>query len=884
MGRGFAAYCRHRVLNADPAFRNDHVYLAFLLLVKEHIELKRSISVYFRQARKTPDLTIESMQGIRYHSLERYGRTFTAFKNIRGTAMYFQAVKKNLMATIRQKGCPTHFITLSAAEWNWKGLLKSLYETVTKTEASDEVIANLTTSEKNTLISQNVVQTTIHFHKRLEKIMPQLQKRGFLQTTALPNNNLSKNYVKNVQKANYFYRIEFQARGAPHAHILLWARDENGEPPPTFTDITEENFMQKTKEIEDYHDGTICCSVPAENECDEELHKDVRTYQNHYPCKVGCFKKKKCLTIQANEGHGKLDGLKEENEMFQVPLCRYRFPRIPMAKTKLIFAFSKDDDKDMVKHAKVDFLKIKKYIIRQTFAPVNAKLDNQKNWQEFKKSTFEDYLEDVGMFFSFEHLTRSEQYEAAIERYEKAIRASVKGTCAIYPKRDTKDVFTNNYNNKLMTMTKANHDIQLCTDPYATAQYVADYCSKNESGLSIFCKKIEEECSNLNAIDKLRKFATALDKNRELSMQELIWRLQGLPMSKFSIKVKYINCSHPHHRDGLVNRNLQLGKDCFYNLVCDDDEDDEDANSTRAFHMSKHEYYEKRPHGKYTMKDSEEVDFELMCLADWLSEFDHFTTKKYPRCEEMPEKKMGYFVKRQEPTVLRYYLRYDDEVEFARGLCVLFYPFRDEMRDVHNHDPLQLYNNHKDMIETNRKKYEHKSKINELIKSIDKEKEEKMEETDDEEDYIDEDTSTEQEREIHDAEVGAAFDKQAAIKSLPKEDKNYIYLTIEELTKRVRSLNPQQRRIFDDIIERLSDPNVENKPFYLYLAGEAGTGKSYLVKTIIAAVKHINKKSGKNELEKPSVLVMATHCQCSLSHWWKDHRFCFSYAYGKGNV
>ena len=94
---------------------------------------------------------------------------------------------------------------------------------------------------------------------------------------------------------NYFYRIEFQACGAPHAHILLWARDENGEPPPTFTDITEENFIQKTKEIEDYHDGTICCSAPAENECHAKLHKDVRTYQNHHPCKAGCFKKKKCL-------------------------------------------------------------------------------------------------------------------------------------------------------------------------------------------------------------------------------------------------------------------------------------------------------------------------------------------------------------------------------------------------------------------------------------------------------------------------------------------------------------------------------------------------------------------------------------------------------------
>lgn len=110
---------------------------------------------------------------------------------------------------------------------------------------------------------------------------------------------------------------------------------------------------------------------------------------------------------------------------------------------------------------------------------------------------------------------------------------------------------------------------------------------------------------------------------------------------------------------------------------------------------------------------------------------------------------------------------------------------------------------------------------------------------------------------MHEAEAGAAFDKQAAINNTPKEDKNEIYLSIEELTKRVRGLNPQQRRIFDDIIERLTDPDAENKPFYLYLAGEAGTGKSYLVQTIIAAVKHLKKKSGKNELEKPSVLVMA---------------------------
>ena len=133
--------------------------------------------------------------------------------------------------------------------------------------------------------------------------------------------------------------------------------------------------------------------------------------------------------------------------------------------------------------------------------------------------TFEKYLEEVGMLSTVDNtLTKPEQYEEALTKYETAIRVSVRGTCSIHPKHDTKDVFTNNFNNKLMMMANANHDIQLCTDPYATALYVADYCSKNESGLSMLCKKIEEECTNLNAIDKLQKIASALDKNREVSM------------------------------------------------------------------------------------------------------------------------------------------------------------------------------------------------------------------------------------------------------------------------------------------------------------------------------------------------------------------------------
>ena len=32
---------------------------------------------------------------------------------------------------------------------------------------------------------------------------------------------------------DYFYRIEFQARGSPHAHLLLWLEDKDGNEAPT---------------------------------------------------------------------------------------------------------------------------------------------------------------------------------------------------------------------------------------------------------------------------------------------------------------------------------------------------------------------------------------------------------------------------------------------------------------------------------------------------------------------------------------------------------------------------------------------------------------------------------------------------------------------------
>ena len=83
--------------------------------------------------------------------------------------MYYEEAKKNVMAVLRQNGSPSLFVTLSCAEYSWESLLKEILETVKGRKVSDKEIKDLTIQERNKLISENVVQSTLHFQKRIEK-------------------------------------------------------------------------------------------------------------------------------------------------------------------------------------------------------------------------------------------------------------------------------------------------------------------------------------------------------------------------------------------------------------------------------------------------------------------------------------------------------------------------------------------------------------------------------------------------------------------------------------------------------------------------------------------------------------------------------------------
>ena len=120
-------------------------------------------------------------------------------------------------------------------------------------------------------------------------------------------------------------------------------------------------------------------------------------------------------------------------------------------------------------------------------------------------------------------------------------------------------------------------------------------------------------------------------------------------------------------------------------------------------------------------------------------------------------------------------------------------------------------------------------------------------------DEKDEELETTDAKDIDDFESWA---KAQASKDLSSFKSSLNMTDIESLRRNISLLNQQQRRLFDDFMHRVSSSDIDENPCYLFLSGEAGTGKSFLVKTLIDAIKYTSIKPGA-DLQKPPLITMA---------------------------
>ena len=83
------------------------------------------------------------------------------------------------------------------------------------------------------------------------------------------------------------------------------------------------------------------------------------------------------------------------------------------------------------------------------------------------------------------------------EEYIKMIRVDLK-KAKVFLKRAPNEIRINAYNPQIMSLHKANMDIQFILDPYACLMYCVDYISKSENGMSKLLREALNELKKGN--------------------------------------------------------------------------------------------------------------------------------------------------------------------------------------------------------------------------------------------------------------------------------------------------------------------------------------------------------------------------------------------------
>ena len=237
-------------------------------------------------------ITAEARDSTNKDKLVKLDEGYYIFRQLRNLPAYLEASKKDIFAMIRQFSLPTWFMSLSAADTRWTDLLRMLAKLNDGIEYSEKEIDKMIWQEKTKLVQKDPVTCSRYFDHRVQEFL----------------NTILKSDCEPIGKVkDYCYRVEFQQRGSPHIHMLVWI--ENA---PTLERNSEEEIVQ-------FVDQYLTCSADNKettNLVNLQTHKHSRT----------CRKKGK-------------------------PVCRFGFPLPPLPRTMLLYPLAEDVEQKEIQRA-----------------------------------------------------------------------------------------------------------------------------------------------------------------------------------------------------------------------------------------------------------------------------------------------------------------------------------------------------------------------------------------------------------------------------------------------------------------------------------------------------------------------------------------------------
>ena len=119
---------------------------------------------------------------------------FQFLKSVRGSPPYWQSQMYKLLASVKQYGMFTFFITLSSADLHWPDLIMAILSQKGVNKSSDE-IKQMTYEEKCQILRYNPVTAARHFDYKLNCFI-----KDIIYSSMEPIGKVK----------HYAYRIEFQ--------------------------------------------------------------------------------------------------------------------------------------------------------------------------------------------------------------------------------------------------------------------------------------------------------------------------------------------------------------------------------------------------------------------------------------------------------------------------------------------------------------------------------------------------------------------------------------------------------------------------------------------------------------------------------------------------
>lgn len=246
-------YFNARLLHNSGRFAKNPEYLFFAQFIIEQKKVSDSINIALKKVHGQ-SMTASQVRSNNQilQNLISQDQAYLFLRQIPGSPPYWQKFMYEVVAMVKQLGIPTWFMTLSCADLRWPELFQIIARTNGK-NITDEEVEALSYDERCRLLNLNPVIVAKHFQYRVETFFTEI-----LLTNAHPIGKI----------VYYALRIEFQMRGSPHLHALIWTSDC-----PKLTHETKEDYK-------DYVDQHVQAYLP-DKDTDRELHELVKKYQTH---------------------------------------------------------------------------------------------------------------------------------------------------------------------------------------------------------------------------------------------------------------------------------------------------------------------------------------------------------------------------------------------------------------------------------------------------------------------------------------------------------------------------------------------------------------------------------------------------------------------------